>query len=179
MKIIVKACIALFTCSVVAAEALDLDTTVLQPCPKALEESEANQPAEDAQWSLTLSPYTHHWKVSDEHKHVHLGSLERNLSGGRFCGLALFNNSFGQPSAYLYAGKQWNGFAGEPNIFVKVSAGFIYGYKGDHKDVLYYNHSGFAPVVIPAIGYEFTKKDSANVTILGTAGVLFAYGHKF
>jgi len=179
MKIIFKACITLFSCGAISAEALDFEPIVLHPCPKALEDVGATEPADDAKWSLTLSPYTHHWKVSDEHKHVKLGALERNVSGGRFCGLALFNNSFGQPSAYLYAGRQWNGFAGVPNIFVKVSAGFIYGYKGEHKDVLYYNHSGFAPVVIPAVGYEFTKKDSANVTILGTAGLLFAYGRKF
>ena len=150
-----------------------------QPCSTALEDANGQEPQEDAKWSLVLSPYTHHWRTSDEHKHVRLGALERNVRGGRFCGLALFNNSFGQPSAYVYVGKQWNGWIGDPKWFVKVSAGVIHGYKDEHKDALTYNHSGFAPVAIPAVGYDFTSKDSANVTLLGTAGVLFAYGHKF
>jgi hypothetical protein len=42
-----------------------------------------------------------------------------------------------------------------------------------------FSHTGFAPVIIPAIGYDFTDKDSVNVTILGTAGLLFAYGRRF
>jgi len=108
-----------------------------------------------------------------------LVGIERYVKGDRFCGLSFFNNSFGQPSLYLYVGQQWNGLAVAPKVFIKFSAGFIYGYKGEHRDVLFYNHSGIAPAVVPAIGYDFTEKDSASLAILGTAGVLFAYGHRF
>lgn len=166
-------------CTFGQVQAQELQMRNLQPCPNILVDQDGKEPKEDARWSLTLSPYTHHWTNSSDYKHVRLVGLERNLSGGRFCGLALFTNSFGQPSAYLYAGKQWNGILGNPKLFIKASAGVIYGYEGEHKGALMFSHTGLAPVIIPAFGYEFTEKDSANVAILGTAGVLFAYGRRF
>ena len=171
-------CLSL-ACVLGKAHAADFQMRNWQPCPNVLADENGKEPKEDARWSLTLSPYTHHWTNSADYKHVRLVGLERNVSGGRFCGLALFTNSFGQPSAYLYAGKQWNGLMGSPRLFFKLSAGVIYGYEGEHKGALMFSHTGLAPVIIPAFGYDFTDKDSVNVTILGTAGVLFAYGRRF
>ena len=79
-----------------------------QPCPEVLAESGAPAPAKDKQWDLTLAPYAYHWNYSPEHRPVFLGAIDRHVNGNRFCGLALFRNSFGQPSAYVYVGKQWN-----------------------------------------------------------------------
>jgi hypothetical protein len=169
----------LLACALSQAHAADFQMRNWQPCPNVLDDQNGKEPEEDARWSLTLSPYTHHWTDSADYKHVRLVGLERNVSGGRFCGLALFTNSFGQPSGYLYAGKQWNGLMGSPRLFFKLSAGVIYGYEGEHKGALMFSHAGFAPVIIPAFGYDFTDKDSVNVAILGTAGVLFAYGRRF
>jgi hypothetical protein len=150
-----------------------------QPCPEALAETNASAPEQDKQWDLTLAPYAYHWNYSPEHRPVFLGSLERHVNGNRFCGLALFRNSFGQPAAYAYVGKQWNHLLGNPQLFAKVSAGLIYGYKGKYQHKIPFNDYGIAPAIIPSLGYSFTRNDSAQVMVLGTAGLLFSYGHSF
>jgi hypothetical protein len=91
----------------------------------------------------------------------------------------LFRNSFGQPAAYGYVGQRWDGIAGQPKLFAKVSAGFIYGYKGKYQHKIPFNDYGIAPAIIPSIGYDFEKNASVQAMLLGTAGVLFAYGHSF
>ena len=149
------------------------------PCPDFLARQDAPEPENDKQWDLTLSPYTYHWHYNPEHRPVFLGAIDRHVPGNRFCGLALFRNSFGQPAAYIYVGKRWDEFLGQPKLFAKVSAGFIYGYKGKYQDKIPFNDYGIAPVIIPSVGYSFNSHDSAQIMLLGTAGVLFAYGHSF
>jgi hypothetical protein len=140
-------------------------------------DEQAPQPAK--QWDLTLSPYTHHWSHNPEHKPVVLVALDRHLQGGRFCGMALFSNSFGQESAYFYVGQQWDGLLGHPKLFTKLSGGLIYGYRDQYKDNVPFNKYGVSPVIIPSLGYAITPQDAAQVYILGTAGLLFAYSRSF
>jgi hypothetical protein len=64
-------------------------------------------------------------------------------------------------------------------LFTKVSFGLIYGYKGRYKNEIGLNALGVAPVIIPSLGYEITPKHSAQVFLLGTAGVLLAYVRSF
>ena len=150
-----------------------------QPCPDVLAESDAPAPAKDKQWDLTLAPYAYHWNYSPDHRPVFLGAVDRHLNGNRFCGLALFRNSFGQPSAYAYVGKQWNHLLGNPQLFAKVSAGLIYGYKDKYQHKIPFNDYGIAPAIIPSLGYAFTRDDSMQIMVLGTAGLLFSYGRSF
>jgi hypothetical protein len=150
-----------------------------QPCPSALAQDKADAPAEHRRWELTLSPYTHHWSYSEEHRPVFLAAMDHYLPGQRFCGLALFRNSFGQPSAYGYVGQRWDGVLGQPRLFFKLTGGLIYGYKGEFKDKIPFNDYGIAPAIIPALGYKFNEQDSAQAMLLGKAGILFAYGRRF
>ncbi len=150
-----------------------------RPCPASLAEADAQEPPNGTRWELTLSPYTHHWNYNPDHHPVFLGALDRTVAGNRFCGLALFRNSFGQPSAFGYVGQRWDGIGGHAKLFAKVSAGFIYGYKGKYQDKIPFNHYGVAPAIIPAIGYDFEKNESVQAMVLGRAGVLFAYGSSF
>jgi|Laugresp1bdmlbsn_1035097.scaffolds.fasta_scaffold01659_3 hypothetical protein len=160
-----------------AAQAADGGLSDIQPCPDSLAVEGGAAPTKT--WDLTLSPYTHHWTNNPEHKQVMLVALDRHLSGGRFCGLSLFTNSFGQGSAYAYVGQQWDNIFGNPKLFSKVSAGLMYGYRGEYKDKIPFNQLGIAPVIIPSLGYAFTPKDSAQVFVLGNAGFLLAYGRSF
>jgi len=156
------------------------DTLPWNPCPGLLtEQNEAADTPTQARWELTLSPYTHHWRFSPDHKPVLLAALEQRLADSRFCGVALFRNSFGQPSTYVYAGKQWEGVMDQPKLFTKVSAGLIYGYKGRYQHKIPFNDYGVAPAIIPALGWQFNRDESAQAMLLGTAGVLFAYGRRF
>jgi hypothetical protein len=148
-----------------------------QPCPNSLAIEGGEPPTK--KWDLTLSPYTFHWSQNPEHRPVKLVAMDSHLTGGRFCGLALFTNSFGQESAYLYVGQQWDGIWGNPKLFTKVSAGLLYGYRDQYKNKIPLNQMGIAPAIIPSIGYTFTPKDSAQVFVLGNAGLLFAYSRSF
>jgi hypothetical protein len=160
-----------------ASHAAENDMYSLQPCPDSLAVKDGEKTQKN--WDLSISPYTHHWHDSDDHKNVFLVALDRHLAGNRFCGLALFTNSFGQPSAYGYVGQQWNNIAGNPKLFSKVSAGLIWGYRNEHQDAIPFNRYGIAPAIIPSLGYAFTPNESGQVFLLGTAGLTFAYVKSF
>lgn len=108
-----------------------------------------------------------------------LVSLHEQLPGGRLCGVSLFSNSFGQPSAYVYAGQQFEHLFGMPELSLKVTAGILYGYVGKYQDKVPFNHNGFSPAIIPAVSYNLTPRDALQVDILGKAAVMFAYARKF
>lgn len=146
-------------------------------CPSFLAVEGAPEPSHRGEF--VFSPFTHHWSNSDEHKPVVLVALDEQLPGNRFCGVALFSNSFGQPTTYVYAGQQYNNLLGNPKLFVKVTAGILYGYVGKYKDKVPLNHGGFSPAIIPSLGYRLTEHDSLQVKLLGTAGLMFSYGRKF
>jgi len=131
-------------------------------------------PAGQSRHELFASPHTHHWSHDPEHKPVFALALNRNLPDDRFCGLSLFRNSFGQPSAYLYAGKRWNHlFDQVPEVYVQVSAGVIYGYVGEYKNKVPANVGGFSPAIVPAVGYRLNDRLGLEMQILGTAAVMF------
>lgn len=131
-------------------------------------------PTGQAQYELFASPHTHHWSHDPEHRPVFALALNRHLPDDRFCGLSLFRNSFGQPSAYLYAGKRWNEpIAGWPRLYAQVSAGVIYGYVGQYKKKVPGNVAGFSPAIVPAVGYRINDQLGAEMQILGTAAVMF------
>ncbi len=143
-----------------------------QPAPESV-------PATHA-WELTASPYTFHWSKDPDHRRVGLIGLERHdLAHDSFWGLSLFSNSFGQPSAYAYYGREWNGLAGHEALFAKVSAGVLYGYTGEYKDKVPLNYKGFSPALIPAIGWRFSPQDAVQAAVLGNAGLMFLYNRRF
>lgn len=139
----------------------------------------ATEPA-SYRYELFASPYTYHWTHSEEHKAVGAVTLSRLLPNERFCGFSLFRNSFGQPSAYAFTGWSWPTlFESQPNIYGTVSAGIIYGYVGKYKNKVPLNVGGFAPVVIPAVGYRLSPKAAVELQILGTAAVMFGATWRF
>ncbi len=146
-------------------------------CPDFLAVAGAPEPAHRGEF--TFSPYTIHWSSNPEHKPVVLVALDEQLPGGRLCGISLFSNSFGQPSTYLYAGQQFNQLLGQPGLFLKVTAGILYGYVGQYQNKVPLNRHGFSPAIIPSLGYQLTTHDSVQVQLLGTAGVMFSYGRRF
>ena len=146
-------------------------------CPDFLVKKGAPEPAHRGEF--TFSPYTLHWSNSPEHKHVVLVALDEQLPGGRLCGVSLFSNSFGQPSTYVYAGQQFNQLFGQPQLFLKVTAGIMYGYVGEYQNKVPLNYRGFSPALIPSVGYKLSEHDSVQVKLLGTAGLMFSYGRQF
>ena len=146
-------------------------------CPEFLAQEGAPEPTHRGEF--TFSPYTIHWSNNPDHRHVYLVALDEQLPGGRLCGVSFFSNSFGQPSTYVYAGQQFNNLFGDPRVFLKVTAGIMYGYVGQYQHKVPLNYRGFSPAIIPALGYKFTEHDSVQVKLLGTAGMMFSYGRQF
>ncbi len=126
-----------------------------------------------------VAPYVHHWTQSPEHRHAYIFTLEKHQDEQRLIGLALFRNSFGQPSAYAYGAYHWHGFLGEPRLTAKVSAGIIYGYTGKYADKVPLNWNGFSPGLIPSVGYKITQQDALHIMVLGAAGLALGYSHSF
>ncbi len=130
-------------------------------------------PAGEPRYEVFASPYTHHWSFSEDHEQVYLLSLSRRLPNDRMCGLALFSNSFGQPSAYAYVAKSIpHLFTRWPEFYVTVSAGILYGYVGQYKDKVPLNVGGFSPAIIPSVGYRLNDRIAIEVQFLGTAAFM-------
>jgi hypothetical protein len=167
--------------TVAHAQSNDLlsDAYRLQPCPSALKADNTPDAPHAKPWQLMLSPYAKHWSDNPEHRPVRLIGLERQDASGRFCGLAFFTNSFGQPSLFGFVGQRWMGVLGNPDVFVKVSGGLLYGYKGAYKDKIPFNNYGIAPAIIPSLGYRFAGEHTVQASLLGKAGFLLAYSYDF
>lgn len=165
--------LASLLCALPAAHA----QTTGRYCPSFLEVSGAPEPTHRGEF--TFSPYTHHWNYSAEHKPVVLVALDEQVPGDRFCGVAFFSNSFGQPSTFVYVGQQFNNLLDNPRLFVKVTAGVLYGYVGQYQHKVPLNHGGFSPAIIPSVGYRLTEHDSVQMKVLGNAGLMFSYGRQF
>jgi hypothetical protein len=132
-------------------------------------------------WRLELSPYTTHFSYNVEHRHVILAGLEReSTADNRFVGLALFSNSFGQESGYLYMGKSYyNVVESLPQLYLKISAGVLYGYKAPFNHKVPLNYKGFSPGIIPAAGWHFGSGWNAQIDLLGTAGLTYSLVKEF
>jgi len=97
-----------------------------------------------------------HFESSDDHTGSNIFvALEARKANDWLYGLALFDNSFGQFSQYLYGGKSW-WFHGKWEGFnAKLTAGLIHGYKGEFKDKIPLNGLGIAPAIVPTLGFQW------------------------
>ena len=135
---------------------------------------------EDPGHHIFISPFTHHWTRDSKHKQVIAASLTRDLPNDRRCGAALFRNSFGQPSAYVFTGWDLPSLSKvHDRLYGFVTAGILYGYVGEYKRKVPLNVGGFSPAVVPTLGVRFTRQTSAEVHVLGTAAVMFGVNTRF
>jgi hypothetical protein len=131
------------------------------------------RPRTGDRWHLTFSPFTYHYSYSEEHKQVLLLGGERERADGALAGVALFTNSFGQPSSYVYPwGNVYRNFMGYHGVFAKWTAGMLYGYKAPYENKVPLNHKGFSPGFIPAVGWESSAGYQVQINFLGNAGLM-------
>jgi hypothetical protein len=124
---------------------------------------------------LQLSPYTLHFDPDPLHKPVRLIGLEREYENGKLDGVAVFSNSFGQDSAFLYPwGGVYKEIWGVRDLSFKWMAGVLYGYKPPFENKVPGNYKGFSPGLIAGVNYQFTPRWSGQLNWLGTAGIMFA-----
>jgi hypothetical protein len=131
---------------------------------------------ENSQWLLQTAIYTTHFNPTPEHvNNQRLLNLEYRRPDQWLVGAAVFDNSYGQPSQYLYLGKLWRPFEPAPLVHVKLTGGLLHGYKDEYRDKIPFNSSGIAPAILPAIGLS-GKHISGEVIVFGTAGAMLTFG---
>ena len=127
-----------------------------------------------------FSPLTYHFSQDPEHKPVVMVGLEREHPDASIDGLALFTNSFGQPTAYWYPwGHSYKDIFGVAGLSIKWTAGLLYGYRAPYESKVPLNFRGLSPAAIPALVYEIKPGYSAQVNFLGTAGLMFQFSMPF
>jgi hypothetical protein len=136
-------------------------------------------PGDGVAWYLVASPWTHHYRYSPEYKPVWALGMERETSDHALYGLALFSNSYGQPSAYAYYGHVFNNVTSwSESLYVKMTVGVIYGYVHPYEDKMLLNYHGFSPAIIPSLGWHLDHDWSVQANFLGTAAVMFTLGRQ-
>jgi len=131
-------------------------------------------------WYVQTALYTWHFHYDSNHKQsIALDTTyvfdERWLEGQWLVGLGLFTNSFGQFSQYLYGGLKWRPIADHQPFYVKLSAGVLHGYSGEYQDKIPFNSTGFAPAIVPSVGYCWVRY-CAEAILLGANAMMFTVG---
>lgn len=153
-----------------------------QPAPSSLpaqpevQATSVDEPWRTDRFYLETSLYTHHFHFDPTHdnkQNLILG--EWNVTEHWLVGASVFDNSFGQPSQYVYGGWRYRPLEQVQPFYVKLSAGIVHGYKDQARDKIPFNHSGFAPAIIPSVGYCFSRVCS-EVVFVGGASLLLTLG---
>jgi hypothetical protein len=142
---------------------------------------DAPEPWRTDRFYLQFAYYTLHFHYDKDHEQSYLvdGEYHFNetwLGGQVITGLALFQNSFGQFSEYIFGGLVWRPLQDNQPFYVKLTAGPLHGYTGQYRDKVPFNSaSGWAPAIIPGVGY-CVKRYCGEFVLLGANAALFTVG---
>jgi hypothetical protein len=142
---------------------------------------DAPEPWRTDRFYFQFAYYTWHFHYDADHQQSYLFDAEYHfketwLGGQWIAGLALFQNSFGQFSQYIFGGLVWRPIETEQPFYVKLTAGPLHGYTGQYQDKVPFNDHGWAPAIIPGIGYCVMKRYCGEFVLLGTNAALFTVG---
>lgn len=131
----------------------------------------------DDEISVQVSVYNMHYHYNAEHLRYSplIGAEVRKPSGWLYGG-ALFLNSFGQFCQLAYGGYLID--VPGTDLYAKITAGVLHGYDGIYRNKVPFNHQGFSPGVIPAIGYRYGRA-RFEVQLLWTSGLMATAGMVF
>ncbi len=128
---------------------------------------------------VQTSLYTLHFDPDEDHtNNQRLLALELDKASGWVFGFAFFQNSFDQPSQYLFGGYSWTLPKTRDMAYFKLTGGLLHGYTGEHQDAIPFNSSGIAPAILPSFGIKY-KWVSSELMIFGTAGLMLSIGVNF
>ena len=141
---------------------------------------DAPEPWRTDRYYFQFAYYTIHFHYDENHQQSYLFDAEYHfketwLGGQWIAGMALFQNSFGQFSQYLFGGLVWRPIEEHQPFYVKLTAGPLHGYSGQYQDKVPFNSSGVAPAIIPGVGY-CVKRYCAEFVLLGTNAALLTIG---
>lgn len=143
------------------------------PAPAVEAEAEDQKPVV----FLQVGAYAHYTKDDeDERDGPPLVSAIEWLKPNRvYYGLSLFNNSFGQFSQFAYIGKEFPLPRFHEHLRARVAAGIVHGYKDEHEDDLPLNYKGFAPGIVPSLGFKKNGR-ALDVIFLSNAAIMLMVG---
>ena len=122
---------------------------------------------------LQMSPYTLHYDPKPDHDTVWGVGIELERSTSTIHGLMYFRNSFGQKSVYLYPwGGVYRNLFNVERLYFKWSIGILWGYKDPYEDKVPFNHHGFSPAIVPALGLNLPEGFSLQMNFLGFSGLM-------
>lgn len=137
---------------------------------------DAPEPWRTDRFKLETSFYTKHYNPDPAHnndQNLLLG--EWNITQQWLVGAAMFDNSFSQPTQYVYGGYRLRPLSSVPPFYFKITAGLIHGYKDEYRDKIPFNGWGIAPVIIPTVGY-CVNRFCSELIFFGAAGVMATVG---
>ena len=142
---------------------------------------DAPEPWRTDRWYFQFAYYTIHFHYDEDHQQSYLFDAEYHfketwLGGQWIAGMALFQNSFGQFSQYLFGGLVWRPIEDHQPFYIKLTAGPLHGYSGQYKDKVPNNSTGVAPAIIPSVGYCVMKRYCGEFVLLGTNAALLTIG---
>lgn len=133
--------------------------------------------ASEEHWYIQTSVWTTHFSPDPEHNNRQdLLGVERHYKNDWLWGGATFRNSFSQRSVYAYVGRQL--FLPETPFYAKLTAGVLWGYRGEYRDKIPLNHLGVAPAILPSVGVSWGSV-GAELVMFGTAGTMLTVGYRF
>ncbi len=141
----------------------------------------APEPWRTDRFYFQTSIATVHFHPDPDHVNTqHLLNLDwrfdRFWAGGQWlAGAAIFKNSFGQSSQYVYGGWLARPFQHAQPLYFKLTAGVLHGYEEPYENKIPFNSSGFAPAILPSVGYCYNRICSEFV-LFGTAGAMLTLG---
>lgn len=128
-------------------------------------------------WYVQTSVWTTHFSPDPEHNNRQdLIGVERQEGDDWLWGGATFRNSFSQRSVYVYRGRQFA--LAETPFYAKLTAGLLWGYRGEYRDKIPLNHLGVAPAILPSVGYRWNAL-GAEMVLFGVAGAMLNIGYHF
>ena len=109
---------------------------------------EAPEPWRTDRFYLATSVYTKHFFYNPAHNNQqHLIQGEWNMTEQWLVGASVFDNSFGQPTQYVYGGYRFRPLEELQPLYRKVTAGLVHGYTGQYQNKIPFNNAGTAPVI--------------------------------
>jgi hypothetical protein len=124
---------------------------------------------------------TYHWNHNPERNNKQeLIGLEYHKTSSKIYGLVHFQNSYFQPTWYLYTGKLYSfKEISDFNLYGKLTYGIISGYDDENgRHSAYMNRLGTFPAILPTFGIGY-KEFIFEVSLFGNAGYIANMGMKF
>ncbi|MFN0300751.1 MAG: hypothetical protein ACKVQU_10390 [Burkholderiales bacterium] len=161
--------------------AIVLSQAASSPDEKAQSKESARPPGTGlrypaGRWYFQTSAYTRHFNPSPQHtNHQRMLNFEYWGPDKWIWGVSFQRNSFNQPTEYVYMGRLWRPLDVAPIIHLKLTAGVLHGYEGEFRDKIPFNHYGYAPAIVPAIGIS-GKRFASEIILLGNAAFMITAG---